>query len=366
MRAGALGLGSSLIYAPACFASTEELVALCRTVAEYDGLYATHLRSEGERFLEALEEALAIGRETGVRVEIWHLKAAGESNWPKLEAAIEKIEAARADGQRVAADIYNYTAGATGLSAAFPPWVQEGGYDAWAQRLRDPEVRRRLQAEMNEIAQDWENLYLAAGSGERVLLVGFQNPDLQALTGRSLADVAAERGTNEIETMMDLVLEDGSRVEAIYFLMSRENLERKVALPWVSFCSDEASLAPEGVFLQSNPHPRAYGNFACLFATFVRERGLISLEEAVRRASAMPADHFGLQDRGRIQAGAFADLVIFDPDTIQDHATYADPHQLATGVCDVIVNGVITLREGEPTGRMAGRVLRRAGTSEER
>ena len=361
MEAGALGLGSSLIYAPAFYATTEELIALCRVVADYGGIYATHLRSEAERFLEALDEALRIGREAGVPVEIWHLKAAGESNWPKLERAFEKIEAARSSGQRVTADIYNYTAGATGLNAAFPPWVQEGGYDAWAERLRDPKVRERLATEMSEVPEDWESLYLAAGSGEKVLLVGFENPALQALTGRTLASVADERGLSEIETMIELVLEDGSRVEAVYFLMSEENLAKKIAKPWVSFCSDAGSLAPEGDFLLSNPHPRAYGNFARLLGRYVRDEGVISLAEAVRRLTSHPAETFGLVGRGRIEVDSFADLVIFDPKSIRDRATYANPHQLAEGVRDVMVNGRLVLEDQRPTGRYPGRALRGPG-----
>jgi N-acyl-D-amino-acid deacylase len=359
MEEGALGLGSSLIYAPAFYATTEELIELCRVVAEYDGLYITHMRSEGNRLLESLDEVLTIARESGVRAEVYHLKAAGESNWDKLETLFETVEHARAEGLAITADMYNYTAGATGLDAAMPPWVQEGGYKAWAERLADPATRARVAAEMREPSDAWENLALAAGSPERVLLVGFKNEALKPLTGKSLAEVAGLRGKTPEETAMDLVIEDGSRVETVYFIMSEENVRKKIRQPWVSFGSDAESLAPEGVFLKSNPHPRAYGNFARLLGKYVREERLIPLEEAVRRLTALPAENLLLDRRGRLKAGFFADVVVFDAERIQDHATYEAPHQYATGVEEVFVNGVQVLRAGEHTGATPGTVVRR-------
>ncbi len=361
MEQGALGLGSSLIYAPAFYAGTDELVALASVAPHHGGTYTTHLRSEGHRFLEAHEEALLIGREAGIGVEIYHLKAAGRENWPKQAQAIERIERARAGGQRVTADVYVYEAGATGLSAAMPPWVQEGGYDAWAARLRDPATRERVVREMGAPAEDWENLYLLAGGGENVQLVGFKNAALQPLTGRTVEEVARERGLGEPETMIDLVLEDESRVEAVYFLMSEADVRQKIALPWVSFCSDAASLAPEGDFLRAAPHPRAYGNFARLLGRYVRHENIIPLEEAIRRLTSFPCETFGISERGRIAEGFFADVCIFDPETIADHATYADPHRYATGVHHVFVNGEQVLADGEHTGALPGRVVRGRG-----
>ncbi|MHC5066811.1 MAG: N-acyl-D-amino-acid deacylase family protein [Planctomycetota bacterium] len=361
MREGALGLGSALIYAPGFYAQRDELVALAKAVGEFGGSYISHLRSEGNQFLEALEELIFIAREAGVHAEVYHLKAAGEENWPKLDAAIARIEAARAEGLDITADIYNYTAGATGLDAAMPPWVQAGGYLEWRSRLQDAETRERVMREMREPTDEWENLLLAAGGGEKVLLSGFRSEALKPLTGKTLAAVAEERGKSVEETAMDLVIEDGSRVECVYFLMSEENLRRKIQLPWVSFCSDASAMAPEGNFLKSNPHPRAYGNFAKLLGRYVRDEKLISMAEAVRRLSALPAENFKLQDRGMLREGYYADVVIFDPDDIRDHATYEKPHQLSEGVLDVLVNGVQVLRDGEFTGALPGRAVRGPG-----
>jgi N-acyl-D-amino-acid deacylase len=363
MAEGALGVGSSLIYAPAFYADTEELVALAAAAGESGGIYISHLRSEGNRLLEAVDELIAIARRAGVPAEIYHLKAAGRENWGKLDAVIERIERARAEGLRITADMYTYTAGATGLDAAMPPWVQEGGHDAWVERLRDPAVRRRVVEEMRTPTDEWENLLLAAGSAEEVLLVGFKSDALKPLTGRTLAAVAADRGRSPEETAIDLVIEDDSRVETVYFLMSEENVRRQIQLPWVAFDSDAGAPAPEGVFLLSNPHPRAYGNFARLLGRYVRDEGLIPLEEAVRRLTALPAETLGLVDRGRLAPGLFADLVVFDPDSVQDHATFAAPHQLATGVSHVFVNGVQVLADGEHTGAKPGRVVRGPGWS---
>ncbi|MDP6538151.1 MAG: D-aminoacylase [Planctomycetota bacterium] len=361
MEDGALGLGSSLIYAPAFYAQTEELIALARVAGAHGGRYITHMRSEGNRLLEGLEEVIRIAREAGVAAQVYHLKAAGRENWSKLDEVIVRIEAERAAGLDLCADMYTYTAAATGLDAAMPPWVQEGGYEAWAARLRSPEVRRRVAREMSTPSDEWENFLLAAGDPSRVLLVGFQNPNLKSLTGKSLAEIAHLRRRSVEDTAMDLVVEDGSRVEAVYFLMSEENVRRQITLPWIAFGSDAASLRPGGPFLLSNPHPRAYGNFARLLGRYVRDLRLIPLEEAVRRLTSFPAENLGLEGRGRLEVGYFADVVVFDPDEVADHATFDDPHQLSTGVEEVFVNGVAVLRAGEHTGARPGRVVRGPG-----
>ncbi|MEQ1895705.1 MAG: amidohydrolase family protein, partial [Planctomycetota bacterium] len=306
------------------------------------------------------EELLTIARDAALPAEIYHLKAAGQSNWPKMEAVLARVEAARAAGQHITADMYTYVAGATGLDAAMPPWVQEGGLDAWCARLQDPALRARVAREMTT-PQDWESLYLAAGSAERILLVGFKNPALKPLTGKTLAEVARLRGKSPEETAMDLVVEDHTRVDTVYFLMSEDNVRRQVRVPWVSFGSDAGAPAPEGPFLLSNPHPRAYGNFARLLGRYVRDEMLIPLEEAIRRLTSLPAENLHLEHRGRLAPGYFADVVVFDPARIQDHATFEQPHQLATGVRDVLVNGTAVLREGEPTGATPGRVVRGPG-----
>jgi N-acyl-D-amino-acid deacylase len=361
MEEGAMGVASSLIYAPAFYARTDELIALSKVAAEYDGLYISHLRSEGNQFLEALEEFLTIAREANIRAQVYHLKAAGSNNWHKLDAAIAKIEAARAAGLQITADMYTYIAGATGLDAAMPPWVQEGGYTEWAKRLRDPAVRARVLREMISPTEAWESLYLAAGSPERVLLVGFKNPELKKYTGKTLAEVAKLRGKSPEETALDLVMEDGSRVGTVYFMMSEENVRKQIKLPWVSFDSDAASMAPEGAFRKSNPHPRAYGNFARLLGKYVRDEKVISLEEAVRRLTTLPAGVLRLERRGALKPGYFADVVVFDPAKVQDHATFERPHQYSTGMVHVFVNGVQVLKNGEHTGARPGRVVRGPG-----
>jgi len=361
MQEGALGVGSSLIYAPAFYAKTDELIALAKVAAEHGGIYISHLRSEGNRFLEAIDELITIAREAGCPAEIYHLKAAGASNWGKLDAAIQKIEAARSAGLKITADMYTYTAGATGLDAAMPPWVQEGGYKAWAGRLKDPAIRERVRKEMSTPADAWENLYLAAGSTDKVILVGFKSQKLKPLTGKTLAEVAAMRSKSPEETAMDLVIEDGSRVGTVYFLMSEENVRKQLTLPWVSFDSDAASMAPEGVFLKTNPHPRAYGNFARLLGKYVRDEKVIPLEEAIRRLTGFPAESLKLDRRGLLKQGYFADVVVFDPAKIQDHATFDKPHQYSTGVVHVFVNGAQVLRNGEHTGAKPGRVVRGPG-----
>ncbi len=361
MEEGALGVGSSLIYAPASYSKTDELIALCRAAAPYGGIYISHMRSEGNRLLEAVDELITIAREAGVRAEIWHLKQAGKSNWGKLDPLIAKVEAARREGLAITADMYTYTAGATGLDASMPPWVQEGGYPKWRERLMDPAQRARVVEEMKTPQDQWENLLLAAGSPDNVRLVAFKNDALKPLTGKTLAEVAKIRGKSPEETACDLVVEDGSRVGTVYFLMSEENVAKQMTIPWVSFGSDEAAQAPEGVFLESNPHPRAYGNFARVLGKYVRDEHRLSLAEAVRRLAALPAENLRIDRRGMLRPGYFADVAVFDPAKIADHATFDQPHQYATGMIHVFVNGVQVLKDGEHTGATPGRFVRGPG-----
>ena len=360
MADGALGVGSSLIYAPAFFAETDELVALAKAASEYDGMYISHIRSEGGRLIESAEELIHIAREARVAAQIYHIKAAGRDNWHKMEELIALIEAARMEGIAITADAYTYTAGATGLNAAMPPAVQAGGFDAWRERLQDPAIRARLEVEMMTPTDEWENLMLAAGP-DNVVLVGFRNEGLRQYTGMTLTDVAAARGTSVPTTAMDLVIEDESRIESVYHLMSEDNVSLKLQQPWVSIDSDAASLAPEDPFLDRMPHPRAYGSFARLLAKYVRDENALTLQDAVRRMTSLPAENLKLKRRGALRAGFFADLAIFDPDTIQDHATFEEPHQLATGMVHVIVNGTPVLLNGEHTGATPGRVVRGPG-----
>jgi N-acyl-D-amino-acid deacylase len=362
MKEGAVGLAAALVYAPAFYAATDELIALARAAGAHGGMYITHLRSEGNAWLEALDEFLTIVRAADVRGEIYHLKAAGRSNWHKLESVIERVEAERARGVELTADMYTYTAGATGLDGAMPPWVQEGGFDAWRSRLLDPGVRVRVATEMEADTDEWENMFRLAGA-ENIRLLAFKNERLRAFTGRTLADVAAERGLTPAQTAIELVVEDGTRVEAAYFTMSEENLRRELALPWVSFCSDSPAPSAEGVFLQWSTHPRAYGSFARLLGKYVRDEGVISLEEAVRRLTSLPATNLRLVRRGLLEPGYFADVVVFDPARIRDHATYDEPHRYATGVTHVAVNGTLVLRDGEHTGALPGRIVRGPGWS---
>ena len=361
MREGALGVSSALIYAPGVYAKTDELEALAEAAGKYGGIYISHLRSEGNDLLGAVDELITIARKANVAAEIYHLKAAGKANWNKLDAVIEKIQKARTEGLKITADMYTYTAGSTGLDAAMPPWVQAGGFRAWVARLKDPTIRRRVMREMSTPSDKWENLYLLAGSPENVLLVGFKNKKLRYLTGKTLAQVAEMRGKSPEETAIELVVEDGSRVGTIYFLMSEENVKKQIKLPWVSFCSDAGSLAPEGVFLKSSTHPRAYGNFARLLGKYVREEHVIPLAEAIRRLTSLPVENLKLGRRGRLKKGYYADVVVFDPNTICDNATYEKPHQYATGVVDVFVNGTQVLKDGEHTGTKPGRVVRGPG-----
>jgi N-acyl-D-amino-acid deacylase len=361
MEEGAMGVASALIYTPAFYAKTDELIELAKVASEFDGMYISHLRSEGNDFDGAVDEFLRIAREANIRAEIYHLKAAGSNNWSKLDGVIAKIEGARQSGLKITADMYPYTAGATGLDAMMPPWVQEGGYEAWAGRLKDPVIRERLRQEIVTPSDKWENFFLSAGSPEKILLVSFRNDKLKIYTGKTLGEVARMRGTSPIDTAMDLVIEDGSRVGTIYFLMSEENVRKQIALPWVSFDSDAGSIAPEGVFLKSNPHPRTYGTFARLLGKYVRDEKIISLPEAVRRLTSLPAENLKINSRGWLKTGYYADVVVFDPDKIQDHATFEKPHQYATGVIHVLVNGVPVIKDGEHTGAKPGQVVRGPG-----
>jgi N-acyl-D-amino-acid deacylase len=360
MEDGAMGVGSSLIYASGNFAETDELVALTTEAGRCGGMYISHMRSEGNRLLEAIDELIEISRRSGAPAEIYHLKQSGRDNWGKLDAAIARIEAARAEGLRITADMYNYPAGSTGLDAAMPVWVQAGGYEAWAQRLKDPATRARVLTEMRDTKGNFENLMLQAGA-EGTLLVGFKNPVLKPLTGKTLAQVAKDRGVSAQDAAIDLVIEDGSRVQVIYFLMDEANVARQTALPWMSFGSDAEGRAPEGPFLLSSTHPRAYGNFARLLAKYVREEKRLTLAEAIRKLTSLPAHNLGLRDRGMLKVGNYADVVVFDPATIQDHATFEKPQQFATGVSEVVVNGQLALERGGATAARPGQVVRGRG-----
>ena len=361
MEEGALGVGSALIYAPAFYAKTDELIALAKAAAPYGGSYISHMRSEGARLLESVDELMRIAREGGVGAEIYHLKAAGKENWDKLPAVIAKVDSARAAGLDVRANMYTYTAGATGLDAAMPPWVQEGGYNEWAKRLKDPAIRARVAQEMRTPTDKWENFFTAVGTPDKILLVGFRNDSLKPLTGKTLAEVATLRGKSPEETAMDLVVEDGSRVSTIYFLMSEDNVRRQIAIPWVSFGSDAEAPAPEGVFLKSSTHPRAYGNFSRVLGRYVRDEKIIPMEEAIRRLSALPAHNLKIRSRGELKPGYFADIAIFDPKTVADNATFEKPHQYSTGMVHVFVNGRQVLKNGEHTGAKPGQVVRGPG-----
>ena len=361
MREGALGVGSSLIYAPAFFAETPELIALARAAAESGGGYISHVRNESYRLVEAIDELVEIARAAGGHGEVYHLKAAGQANWARMAQGIARIEQARAAGLPVSANMYTYTAGATGLDAAMPLWVQAGGLDAWVARLRDPATRARVVADMKNPPAGEENLYRMAGSPDRVKFIGFKDERLKPLTGRTLAEVMALRGTSAEDTMVDLVIEDHSRVDTVYFLMSEDNVRLGIAQPWTSLGSDAAALAPEGVFLKSSTHPRAYGNFARLLGRYVREERVLTLEEAVRRLTRLPAANWKLEGRGCVDPGCYADVVVFDPESVGDRATFDEPRQYATGVVHVLVNGVPVLKDGEHTGAKPGRVVRGPG-----
>ena len=357
MQEGALGVTTALIYNPNTYAKTPELIALASESALCGGMYIAHMRSEGDRIVEAVQETIDIAKGSGAPAEIYHLKVAGQVNWGKMDKVIAQVQEARASGTRITADMYLYTAGATGLDVTMPPWVQEGGLDKWIARLKDPTLRARILADMRDPSPTWENLLQRAGP-KGVLLLEFKNPALKPLTGKTLEEVAKTRGVSPEEAAMQLVAEDGSRVGTAYFLMSEDNIRREVALPWVSFGSDAAAPAPEGVFLLSAEHPRAYGNFVRVLAKYVRDEKVISLQEAIRKLSALPAQNLSLKDRGMLRKGYFADVVVFDPATVQDHATYETPHQLSTGVEEVWINGIEALHNGKATGNPSGRFVR--------
>jgi|JI10StandDraft_1071094.scaffolds.fasta_scaffold00949_5 N-acyl-D-amino-acid deacylase len=364
MEGGALGVGSSLIYAPANYSSTEELIELCKVAGEYGGMYITHMRSEGNNIFDAVNEAIRIAREAKLPAEIYHLKMAGESNWGKLDSVLTMIEEANKAGIKITTDMYTYTAGATGLDASMPPWVQEGGIKEWIKRLQDPKIRKRALDEMRKPSDKWENLLLMAGSPERVLLLGFASDSLKQFTGKTLGEVAKIYGKSAEETAMDLVIADSTRVGTAYFMMSEENVKRQIALPFMSFGSDAESPATEGVFLKSSTHPRAYGNFARLLGKYVRDEKVIPMEEAIRKLTSLPASNLKIKKRGTLTPGYYADVAIFDAAKIQDHATFEKPHQYSTGMVHVLVNGTVVLKDGEHTGAKPGRVVRGPGWRE--
>jgi N-acyl-D-amino-acid deacylase len=361
MQEGAMGVGSSLIYPPDFFAKTDELIAICKEASAYGGSYISHMRSEGNRVNEALAELITIAKEAKVHAEVYHMKAAGKANWPKLDSMIRQIEAARKQGVNVTADMYTYTAGATGLTAAFPPSLQDGGFGKLWQRLHDPAIRKQMAKAMNTSATDWENLYYGAGSPDKVILLAFKQDSLKKFTGKTLAQVAKIRKRSAEETAMDLIVQDSTRIEVAYFLMNDANVKKQVALPWVSFGSDEGSFSNEGVFLKSNPHPRAYGNFIRVIGKYARDEKAITLQDAVRKLAYLPANNLKLKKRGALLKGYYADVVIFDPQKVQDHATYENPHQYASGISDVFVNGVQVLREGQHTNAKPGRFIKGPG-----
>ncbi|MBS1506126.1 MAG: D-aminoacylase [Bacteroidetes bacterium] len=361
MEEGAMGVGSSLIYAPANYSSTEELIELCKVAGEYGGMYITHMRSEGNSIFKAVDETIRIAREGNLPAEIYHLKMAGKDNWDKLDSVLAKIDNANRAGLHITADMYTYPAGATGLDASMPPWVQEGGLQPWIKRMKDPATRKKILNEMRQPSDKWENLLLMAGSPDRVLLLEFKNDSLRKFTGKTLAEVAKVYGKSPEETAMDLVIADGSRVGTAYFMMSEGNIKRQIALPYVSFGSDAGSPATEGIFLKSNEHPRAYGNFARLLGKYVRDEKVIPLEEAIRKLTLLPATNLKIKKRGSLSVGNFADVVAFDPTKIQDNATFEKPHQYATGMVHVFVNGTQVLENGEHTGAKPGKVVRGPG-----
>jgi N-acyl-D-amino-acid deacylase len=358
MQEGALGVASALIYAPGNYAKTDELVALAEVVAKHKGIYISHMRNEGDHELEAVDELISIARQARVPAEIYHLKVAGAKNWSHLPEVIQKVEAARGEGLAITADMYTYTAGATGLDAAMPPWVQEGGLEAWRKRLQDPAIRKQVKQEMLS-SDKYDNLLAAAGSPDNVLLIGFNSELLKPLTGKTLAEVASMRHSTPQDTAMDLVIEDDSRIETVYFLMSEDNIRKQIVLPWVSFGADADPEGVDGVFLKFSAHPRAFGNFARVYARYVRDEKLMTVTEAVRRMTSLPASNLGIAHRGLLRQGYFADIAVFDPNTILDHATFEKPRQFATGVSEVFVNGVEVVQNGEHIGAKPGRVVKR-------
>lgn len=361
MEEGAMGTTTALIYAPDNYSTTEELIELSKVAAPYGGMYISHMRSEGNNILAAVDETIRIAREANMPAEIYHLKLGGMSNWSKLDSVIAKIDKANKSGLRITADMYTYTAGATGLDASMPPWVQEGGIKEWIKRLKNPTIRKKVLQEMLTPTDKWENLLLNAGDPNNVLLLGFTNDSLKQYAGKTLGEVAKIHGKSPQETAMDLVITDSTRVETAYFLMSEENIKRQIALPYVSFGSDAGSPTAEGMFLKYKEHPRAYGNFSRLLAKYVRDEKVIPLEEAIRKLTSLPAGNLKIKNRGMLIPGFFADVVIFDPAKIQDHATFENSHQYSTGVSHVLVNGTFVLENGEHTGAKPGRIVRGPG-----
>lgn len=361
MKEGAVGLSTSLIYAPAFYAKTDEIIALAKVAAKHGGIYTSHMRNEADNLLEAFDEFLLIAKSANIPAEVYHIKASGRANWSKLPALLSRIEAARAQGLKITADMYTYRASSTGLDAVMPPWVQEGGREAWENRLKDPAIRAKVKEEMNTPTTEWDNGYLSAGSPDNILLVGFRNDDLKKYTGKTLAEVAKLRGTSPEDTAMDLVIEDHSDVGAIFFTMSEDNVRTKIQQPYISICSDAGSYATEGIFLKRNPHPRAYGSFARFIGKYARDEGLVRVEDAVRRMSSLPAENLSLKSRGRLADGYFADVVVFDPKTFGDKATFSEPHQYATGMKHVFVNGGHVVKEGKHTGATPGKFVRGPG-----
>lgn len=357
MELGALGIGTSLIYPPAFFAKTEELIEMCKIAAKYKGKYISHMRSEGNQLIEAVDELMRISREAKIPAEIYHLKASGVPNWPKMDKVLAKVEAARKRGEKITANMYTYTAGGTGLTATLPPWTQDGGNAELLKRLKDPETRKRIIEEMRTPTDKWENMLLLAGSADKLILAGFSNEKWRPSNGKTLDEVAKTMGKDPQNAIIDLLIENNGNIGTLYFLMSEENVKKQMRYPWVSFGSDAGSMAPEGNFLRSNPHPRAYGTFARLLGKYVREEKVMSLAEAVRRLSSLPATNLGLDRRGFLKAGYFADIVIFDPATIADKATFEKPHQYSVGVRDVFVNGIQMLKDGEHTCKFSGRAV---------
>lgn len=359
MEEGALGLGTSLIYPPAFYAETEELIELAKVASEYGGTYISHIRNEGNQVLKALDELIRIADAADIPAQVYHLKMAGSNNWDKYDRVIARIDSARAAGLKISANMYTYNAASTSLSATMPPWAQEGGFDKFLERLNDPATRRRIKEEMLTPSDEWENMFLNSGGPAGILLSSFENEDLRKYTGKTLEEVAKLRGQAPEDAAIDLIREDSSRVGAVYFMMSEENVRKQLRLPYMCFGSDAGSIAPSGGFLNSNPHPRTYGNFARLLGKYVRDEKVITLEKAIHGLTGLPASLLGIPQRGSLKVGNYADVVIFDPETIQDHATFKDPHQFSTGVQHVWINGVRVLKDGEHTGATPGRVVKR-------
>jgi N-acyl-D-amino-acid deacylase len=355
MEEGAVGLSSALQYVPASFAKTDELIELCKETAKYDGMYISHIRDEGSKLLPALDELITTAKLADIRAEVYHLKQSGKSSWNLLDDVIRKVDSARAAGIQITADMYNYVASSTGFDIIMPDWVQEGGLDEWVKRLGDPVIRRKVGPEIID------GIIQRTGSADKVLIIGLDNDSLKYLTGKTLAEIAKMRRKPPEETVMDLIIQDHSRISVVYFSMSEDNVRKQITLPWMSFCSDGGSYAPEGVFRKFSTHPRAYGNFARLLGKYVREEKIIPLEEAIHKLSSLPASNLKIRNRGELKNGFYADVVIFDAGTIRDNATFEKPQQYATGVVHVFVNGIQVIKDGEHTGAKPGRIVRGPG-----